>query len=55
MHNSTLLIIDLVLTAILQYVNDHKSEIDTMTPEEFQVFADSLQAKRKDWLAKYAK
>ena len=55
MKNSSILALDLILTAILQYVAANKSEIDAMPPDEFQAFADIMQAKRKMWLAKYVK
>jgi len=51
--NSTILAIDLIMTAILTYIQENKDEIDAMTPEEFLAFSDTLQAKRKAWLSKY--
>ena len=52
--NAELLALDLILTAILQYVFQNKEAIDAMTPEEFLKFADDLQAKRKIWMSKYS-
>jgi hypothetical protein len=51
--NAKLLILDLVLTAILRFVAENRSEIDGMTDEEFQALADKLQSRRKEWMAKY--
>ena len=52
--NSTILAIDLIMTAILTYIQENKDEIDAMTDEEFSAFSDTLQSRRKAWMAKHS-
>jgi hypothetical protein len=51
--NSSILALDLVLTAILTYIQENRNEIDAMPQDEFVTLSDTLQAKRKAWMAKY--
>ena len=53
--NSSIIALDLIITAILTYIQENKEEIDAMPPEEFKEFSAMLQSRRKAWMGKYSR